>query len=143
MVGSRGRGGIQELSHTGAVLYGNWVVTLYNGIPTNLTGVAIDGADNVWFANGSAVGELSNSGAFLTLPLLGFTSGTLAFPYGPLQLALDGSGDVWAANSGPAPTYSGGVSEFIGLATPVITPIVAGLPATPTANGTSNLGTRP
>jgi hypothetical protein len=35
------------------------------------------------------------------------------------------------------------VLEFIGAATPVITPIAAGLPSAPTANGTSNLGTRP
>jgi hypothetical protein len=131
---------ILELSHTGAPLYGRgW---LYNGIPTAVMSVAIDGADHVWFVGGG-IAELSNSGAFLTLPLLGYTSGTLGPSSSPYALALDGSGDVWVANSGPAPTYSGGVSEFIGAATPVITPIVAGLPVTPTADGSSKLGTRP
>ena len=58
----------------------------------------------------------------------------------PFAIALDGSGNLWAASQG------GGIIEiveFIGVATPVITPIAAGLPATPTTDGSSNLGTRP
>jgi hypothetical protein len=35
------------------------------------------------------------------------------------------------------------VVELIGLAAPAITPICAGLPATPTTDGSSSLGTRP
>jgi hypothetical protein len=54
------------------------------------------------------------------------------------SIAVDGSGDVWVANN-PGNT----VSELIGVATPVVTPIAAGLPVTPTADGSSNLGTRP
>jgi len=60
-------------------------------------------------------------------------------PY-PIAVAVDGSGNVWA-NS--ALTSQNTVTEWVGIATPVITPICAGLPATPTGNGTSNLGTRP
>jgi len=41
------------------------------------------------------------------------------------------------------PFSSGDIIEFIGAATPVITPTAAGLPATPTADGSSKLGTRP
>ena len=54
-------------------------------------------------------------------------------------IAVDGSGNVWFTNHDSA----GAVEELIGAATPVITPIVAGLPLTPTADGSSNLGTRP
>jgi len=50
---------------------------------------------------------------------------------------IDGSGNVWVANNNST------ISELIGAATPVITPFVAGLPLTPTVNGSSNLGTRP
>ena len=88
------------------------------------------------------VAELSNSGALLTSSG-GYKSSTLSPFSSAYALALDGSGDVWVANSGSPPSYVGGVSEFVGLAAPVITPIAAGLPVTPTADGSSNLGTRP
>ena len=55
-----------------------------------------------------------------------------------LAAALDASGDIWVANGG-----NNTVTEVIGAAVPVITPIAAGLPATPTVGGVSNLGTRP
>jgi hypothetical protein len=44
---------------------------------------------------------------------------------------VDGSGDIWVANSG---SYK--VTEFIGLATPVVTPLAVGV-----ANAT--VATRP
>jgi streptogramin lyase len=97
--------------------------------------IAIDGSGNVWVANytGNTVTELNSSGGAVS-GSLGFTGGGL---YGGYGIAIDGSGNVWVANG------NGSVSEFIGAATPVVTPIVAGLPATPTSNGSSNLGTRP
>ncbi len=64
----------------------------------------------------------------------GFTGGGLGEPEG---IAIDGSGNVWVGSSQVT------VSVLIGAATPVITPICAGLPATPTSDGTSKLGTRP
>jgi hypothetical protein len=102
--------------------------------------VAIDGSGNAWIANHNnpaGVSEFSNAGIALS-PSTGYAGGGLKYPY---AIAIDGSGDVWVSNivSGSNET----VIELIGLATPVITPICAGLPATPTANGTSNLGTRP
>ena len=84
--------------------------------------------------------ELSSSGAAL--------SGANGYGYASLSqfeqnavnvVAVDGSGDVWLADNGT----NNSVTELIGAATPVITPIAAGLPSTPTGNGTSNLGTRP
>ena len=56
----------------------------------------------------------------------------------PTAIAIDGSGNAWVANNS-----TNTVSEFVGAATPVVTPIVAGLPSTPTVGGDSNLGTKP
>ncbi len=99
-------------------------------------GMAIDGSGNIWIVNANAntVTELSNSGATLSGPA-GYTSGTLNQPQG---IAIDGSGNAWVTNSGNST-----VTEFVGTASPVITPVAAGLPSTPTANGSSSLGTRP
>jgi hypothetical protein len=97
--------------------------------------IAIDGAGNAWITNIlGAVSEFSSAGAALS-PSTGYTGGGLSLPD---SIAIDGSGNAWISNVG-----NNTVSELIGVATPVITPICAGLPATPTANGTSNLGTRP
>ena len=98
-------------------------------------GIAIDGAGSVWVANsqGNSISEFSSSGLPIS-PSTGYGVGaSLTRPSG---IAIDGSGDVWVTNGN-------GVAELIGAAAPVITPICAGLPATPTGNGTSSLGTRP
>jgi hypothetical protein len=98
--------------------------------------VAIDGAGNVWTVdqNPFGVSELSSGGAVLGGPG-GYFNSTLNLP---TSVAIDGSGNVWIANNG-----GNSVSELVGLATPVVTPMVAGLPATPTGNGSSSLGTQP
>jgi hypothetical protein len=106
--------------------------------------VAIDGAGNAWFRGSNQVYELSSSGANLS-GSSGYQSGANTYAFTPPDsegqtpaIAIDGSGNVWVANG-----INNSVSELVGVAVPVITPIAAGLPATPTANGTSNLGTRP
>jgi hypothetical protein len=115
---------------------------------------ALDGAGNVWSevvwetkVNGripnpmisGAVAEMSNTGAILSgakgytgtttlgllSPLLGSGPGTI-----PRSVAIDGGGNVWVLLS------SGTVAEFIGAATPVVTPFSLGV-----RNGT--LGSRP
>jgi DNA-binding beta-propeller fold protein YncE len=98
--------------------------------------LAVDGLNSVWVADKGAnsVIELSNGGTVLS-GLGGYTNGVLI---GPRGVAIDGSGDVWVTNTG-----GNSVLELIGAAAPVITPIAAGLPATPTGNGSSKLGTRP
>jgi streptogramin lyase len=124
-------GAVIEINQSGAFLSGTNGIT--GGGLAQPAGVSIDGSGNVWVANFTGLGitELSNSGAFLSGPN-GFTSGHTG---GSTDIAVDGSGDVWALS---AP----GAVEIIGAATPVITPICAGLPTTLTS-GTSNLGTRP
>ena len=88
--------------------------------------VAIDGSGNAWIADYSGLVELSSSGT-----LLFHTPGGVG-----RIVAVDGSGDVWGSKGGS-------FVEYVGLSTPVVTPIAAGLPATPTADGSSKLGTRP
>jgi hypothetical protein len=99
--------------------------------------VGIDGAGRVWVV-GASVAELSSTGAILS----GSTGYKNSYFYLPYSMALDGSGDLWVGNSGYM-YQPDSIVEFIGVATPVITPIAAGLPATPTADGSSKLGTRP
>jgi hypothetical protein len=114
-------------------------LTGYNVVWGSPNSIAIDGSGNVWIAASFGVAEFSSAGIALSPPVYGYDS-----VYGggiqPGAIAIDGSGDVWATNY----YYPGNeVYELIGVATPVITPICAGLPATPTADGSSKLGTRP
>jgi sugar lactone lactonase YvrE len=115
---------------------------------------ALDGAGNVWSeavwltrVNGrvpnpmisGAVAEMSNTGTILS-GAKGYTGSTtlgLLSPIGqsapgsvPQAVAIDGGGNVWVLLS------SGTVAEFIGAATPVVTPFSLGV-----KNGT--LGARP
>jgi hypothetical protein len=128
-------GGVTKFSNSGSLLL---AANGFNGSggPVQPQGIAIDGAGNAWITNQfpyTGIIELSNSGALLST-VNGYTGGGLDFPEG---IAVDGSGNVWVADQ------RGAVVELIGGTAPVITPIVAGLPLTPTTDGTSNLGTRP
>ncbi|MGD0909497.1 MAG: PKD domain-containing protein [Candidatus Acidiferrales bacterium] len=138
---------LEEYSNSGILL------EQYTGGGLNSpAAIALDGAGNVWIANGpdspiqgpASISEFSSSGFPLT-GSSGYTSGGLvAFPS---AIAVDGSGNIWIANgNGYSQLYGGAnkaVIELIGAATPVITPIAAGLPVKPTVDGTSNLATRP
>ena len=90
------------------------------------TSIAIDGAGNVWTGSGfntsvnNRVVELNNAGVALS-PSGGFTDTHFNQI---LTIAVDSSGDVWAANTG-----TNTVSELIGAATPVVTPMAANLSA--------------
>ncbi len=63
---------------------------------TDLTTMAIDSADNVWYASNknSAIGESDKNGVLVS-PANGYTGGGLN---GPAQIAIDGSNRVWIAN---------------------------------------------
>lgn len=96
----------------------------YTGGGLNAPGsVAVDGAGNVWFADYlfGSISELSSGGAALS-PSAGYTAGGLATPY---DLAVDASGNLWITN------FNGdSVTEYIGIAVPVKTPLI-GPPAAP------------
>jgi len=84
--------------------------------------VAIDGAGNVWINDiGANVLSEFNSAETAQSPAGGFTGGVMN---GPSSIAVDGSGNVWTANFA---TASSSLTEFIGAATPVVTPLVANL----------------
>ena len=92
-------------------------------------GIAVDGAGTVWVSNflGNSISEISGSGSStagtLLSPSNGFgTDASILQPYG---LAIDASGNVWISNFG-----NDTLSEFIGVATPVKTPL-AGPPQQP------------
>jgi len=127
---------VSELSNSGALISDSGNGAYTSGGFSNPYAIAIDGSGNSWIPNegSDTVTELSSSGTAL--------SGNDAYTGGgldsPTSIAIDGSGNAWISNFA-----NNSVTEFIGVATPVITPICAGLPSTPTANGSSNLGTKP
>ena len=129
---------VAKINNSGTALSGTNGYTV-SGL-TQARSLAIDGAGNVWLSNvggspgSSSIVEASSSGATVS-GSTGYQGGSLNVPQG---IAVDGSGNLWISNFN-----SNTITELIGAATPVITPIAAGLPTTPNANGSSNLGTRP
>jgi streptogramin lyase len=106
-------------------------------------GVAIDGGGNVWISNdlNGSVSELSNSGSPLS-PSTGYVSASLPEP---ADIAIDLSGNVWVPNAvQPVSLPNGGstvvngttVTEFVGAASPTVTPLAA-------AVASGKLGARP
>jgi len=95
-------------------------------------GIAIDGAGNVWAANSggnaNSVSEFSSSGVAISGDN-GYVSDSLSVPYG---IAIDPSGNVWVASD----NTSGPLTEFVGAAVPVVTPLAVGVK-------NNQLGTRP
>lgn len=77
------------------------------------TGVAVDGANVVFTTNSQTAGSFSRIASPTATAI---SIGTLN---GPVGIAVDASGSVWTTNTG-----DNTVSQFIGLATPVRTPLV-------------------
>lgn len=101
--------------------------------------IAIDGAGGAWFANcRAACGGSSNAPDNLThlAPNQSQSTGTADGYMDPHlsrvgTAAIDGSGNVWVTSNG-----NGTVSEFLGIAPPVVTPLAV-------AVATNKLGVRP
>ncbi len=94
----------------------------------------MDGSGTVWVANfhGDSFTELAGAasatpGAALS-PSTGF--GSAANLVEPYAVAIDPSGNVWISNFDtiPAAGQQGTITEFVGMATPVKTPLIG--PAT-------------
>jgi sugar lactone lactonase YvrE len=123
--GSRSSANVSEyVASTGQALTGP---NGYSGGGTSITyGVATDGSGNMWFANSgsNSISEFSSSGVALSPAAgSGFNGGYVSSGFStPYAIAVDGSGNVWVADEG-----SNAVIEMIGIATPVVTPLVAGL----------------
>lgn len=95
-------------TNTGTVVIGSPAT---GGGLTVPVAAAYDGSGNAWFANSGSLSEFS--GLTGVSPAAGL--GSLNSPAG---VAVDTSGNVWTANSG-----DNSLSVFVGLATPVTTPI--------------------
>jgi streptogramin lyase len=115
-----GPGSVSEFKSNGTAITGTSGYT--GGGLTNPYGIAIDGAGNVWAAdnggNADSISEISSAGVAIS-GANGFVNLGMFAPYG---IAVDGSGNVWVAsddNVGP-------LTEFVGAAIPVVTPLSAG-----------------
>jgi hypothetical protein len=134
---------VSKVSPSGAILSG----TGYTGGGiggTNDGGafIAIDGDGNAWIPlyNHPSIVELSNSGAPLS-GADGYATLSDANEYAtgiaesPANIVVDGSGDVWVSSArlipstqrGVPATYTYTITEMIGVAAPVVTPIAAGV----------------
>jgi streptogramin lyase len=117
---------ISEISSSGTILSNGGST---GGGIDHPQGIAIDGAGSVWIANyrGPSITELAGAGAA--------APGTVLTPSGGLgtdaalleayAIAVDASGNLWISNFG-----SNTLTQFIGLASPVRTPLI-GPPAAP------------
>lgn len=93
----------------------------------NAKSIALDGAGVVWVA--SVGGQAANSEVISPniLPIVlgrnslptGLNSATLAV--GPLRVAVDGAGNIWVLLADNT------VTEYVGVATPVVTPLALGI----------------
>jgi sugar lactone lactonase YvrE len=92
-------------------------------------GVAIDGVGNVWITDfhGAALSELEGAAGTSPGTALSPSSGYGADAdlSGPDGIAIDSSGNVWVSNQA-----SGSVTQFVGAAAPVKTPVL-GPPSLP------------
>jgi hypothetical protein len=104
---------------------GGGVSVASNGIETfNAQGIAVDGAGLIWAASmGGGSSPVIPPNVLGLNPSGGipgwFVSPTLAAD--PLRVAIDGSGNVWVLLANNT------VTEYVGLATPAVTPIALGL----------------
>jgi sugar lactone lactonase YvrE len=111
---------VSEFSSSGVPISPSGGFRLTESVQQRPYAIAIDGAQNVWIADDSAqsIVELSPAGDVVS-PSVGFTNHYIAYP---TDVAVDGSGNIWVADA----EYDG-VAEIIGAATPVVTPISAGV----------------
>lgn len=96
-----------------------WSVASSFGSSTRPSDMAVDGSGTFWLASDYADGALtgcSNNGSAIICPIYYGSNGTLF----PLGITIDASGDVWT-RSGSA------IIEYIGIATPVVTPLSVGV----------------
>jgi len=127
-VASHDGSNLVEVSSSGSILSGSAGFT--GGGLAQPNAVAIDGSGNVYVANGLSNGGISaftNAGV-ATSESTGYAGSQGYYPNG---VAVDGSGNVWMTNCGSYCSGSGSspgsVIEFVGLGSPVVTPLSVGV----------------
>jgi hypothetical protein len=105
-----------KISSAGAVLASATFLNYYYPV-----GIAIDGSGNVWVPTVSSVFEFSSSGILLS-PQFGYAAATPVQSSAGGGAAIDGSGNVWSVSGD-----SSILTEIVGAATPVVTPISVGV----------------
>lgn len=114
-VANNSSNGISEFNSSGTAVSGSPFSS--GDVNGAASAVAIDGNGNVWATGQNSFLEYSSSGA----PITG-SNGYQPGLYGMQGIAIDGSGNVWATS------FSGGtLTELVGAAAPVVTPILANL----------------
>jgi len=109
-VWSGGAGNVTMLNKVGGAAQ-----TFTGGGIATPASIAIAGDGSVWIANtNSTIANLTNGGAALS-PSAGYNGGGLSTPTG---VAIDASGNVWVTNTGDS-----SLTEFVGAAAPVVTPL--------------------
>jgi hypothetical protein len=123
---------ISELSGKGTPLSPSTGFTI-NLMPTPYS-LAVDGAGYVWVATGyNATAQVNNSVVELApngsvAMYIAHASELRKYLNGPQSIAVDSTGSVWASNG-----LAYNVTQFVGVATPVVTPLAANLTARYTA----------
>ena len=86
--------------------------------------VAVDGQGAVWVVNvnSGTLSVLGGSSGVASSTSAGYASAFLTNPY---KLAIDGAGNVWVTNLGSPVAGSGIVTQIVGAAAPVVTPLAA------------------
>lgn len=117
--------GVSVIKNTGVTI-GDYTASLL----TAPVGLAIDGANNAWITNTgtNVLVELATDGAAVSprSPSTGYLVPGLSG--GANTVAVDGAGNVWVPNSAGA-----SITELIGIASPVVTPLAASITAPYTA----------
>lgn len=120
---SGGGDSISSFSLSGSPLSPSTGIT--GGGLTRPQGIASDSSANVWVSSGRGVSEFDGSGNPLS-PNIGFVD---TKSIAPQDVAIDPSGNAWVANKGDGSIANSTLTQFVGAAAPVITPVF-GPPAT-------------
>jgi sugar lactone lactonase YvrE len=112
---------ISELASDGTIISKGGFTA--NGTINHPQAIAIDGSGNVWIGNFRTSYLTQLAGASTTTPGQPLSPASGWAPdaklFGPFALAIDASGNIWVTNA-----FDNSLTEFIGLATPVKTPLL-------------------